>query len=380
MPCNASGWLDADFAAQWGIVDVDWSNAKAAWVKQSPMDCQERLVEQVKRIKERNNKTRVFVYRNIVKALPWYTDVREKLDDPRYAGWFLRFKDGVHGSYHVPPCSGAKCSEFYHDPLQSPREDGCGKGPCGEYLWDHRNDTLQQWLVDEFIMGPSGVGHPMIDGMYLDDQWTDTPHDFKPGERGPFCNGDAHGGPLEVSPNCTVDMGLAQADTTALKAGWAAANQRAMAAMTEAGAWDWHSFRTVSTPAQGATCASFLRKACEADSFWQTSAVMHEFTEPRTSPLKAWKQDMAYFLLARGPYAWLGYSWQGCVSGATAVGGDTGKWPRPAALDEDYGEPRGLCQETAEGSGIFQRQWSKARVSLDCNSWEARIDTNVNVV
>ena len=26
----------------------------------------------------------------------------------------------------------------------------CGPGlPCGEYLWDHRNQSLRQWLVDE---------------------------------------------------------------------------------------------------------------------------------------------------------------------------------------------------------------------------------------
>ena len=43
--------------------------------------------------------TRVFVYRNIVKALPWFSAVRAKLADSRYAGWFLPFKNGVQGSY-----------------------------------------------------------------------------------------------------------------------------------------------------------------------------------------------------------------------------------------------------------------------------------------
>merc|ERR550514_2232848 len=127
------------------------------------MDCQERLITQAEQVKAVNNETRVFVYRNIVKALPWYTDVREKLSDPAYAGWFLKFKDGINGSYHVPPCTGDKCSEFYHDQDQTPEHphgDGscedecdCGPVPCGEYLFDHRNESLRRWLVDEFIMG-----------------------------------------------------------------------------------------------------------------------------------------------------------------------------------------------------------------------------------
>ena len=35
--------------------------------------------------KARNADTHVFVYRNIVKALPWFASVREKLDDPACA-------------------------------------------------------------------------------------------------------------------------------------------------------------------------------------------------------------------------------------------------------------------------------------------------------
>ena len=76
---------------------------------------------------------RVWVYRNTIKALNWFSSVREKLDDPRYASWFVKF-DGFsdapypgggasrpkNGSYHVPVCdwydNGTKprCSGFYH--------------------------------------------------------------------------------------------------------------------------------------------------------------------------------------------------------------------------------------------------------------------------
>ena len=33
------------------------------------------------------NKTKVWIYRNTIKALNWFGSVREKLDDPQYSGW-----------------------------------------------------------------------------------------------------------------------------------------------------------------------------------------------------------------------------------------------------------------------------------------------------
>jgi hypothetical protein len=79
--------------------------------------------------------------------------VREKLVDPAYSGFFLKFNPNVT-SYHVPNCddnySPPLCSVFYHDQEQTPEvptpqnpnPDGkcvgtcdCGGVPCGEYLW-----------------------------------------------------------------------------------------------------------------------------------------------------------------------------------------------------------------------------------------------------
>jgi len=33
----------------------------------------------------------------------------------------------------------------------------------------------------------------------------------------------------------------------------------------------------------------------------------------------------------------------------------------------------GLCKETAANSGIFEREWTKANISMDCNSWTPTI-------
>ena len=76
---------------------------------------------------------RVWAYRNTIKALNWYWKVRVKLDDPRYADWFIKFKGFSNspypggqgqsvngtGTYHVPVCdfynngTAPRCSGFY---------------------------------------------------------------------------------------------------------------------------------------------------------------------------------------------------------------------------------------------------------------------------
>ena len=37
------------------------------------------------------------------------------------------------------------------------------------------------------------------------------------------------------------------------------------------------------------------------------------------------------------------------------------------------GVPQGLCKETANGSAVFVREWSKATIQMDCNSWTPTI-------
>lgn len=71
--------------------------------------------------------------------------MREKLDDPKYASWFVKFKGfqnqpypGGQGktqnnSFHVPACdfynngTAPRCSGFYHDQEQTPEHPGGGK-------------------------------------------------------------------------------------------------------------------------------------------------------------------------------------------------------------------------------------------------------------
>ena len=123
QPCNMSGFLEpAEFWSKFGVVDVDWSNAKSLWVV-PPMSAEELLVEQAARLKAARPGVKVWVYRNIVKALPWFTGVRALMDEPANAGLFLPFST-TNTSYHVPQCDKnydpPRCSTLYHDQEQTP--------------------------------------------------------------------------------------------------------------------------------------------------------------------------------------------------------------------------------------------------------------------
>ena len=370
QPCNESGFLDASLFSQFGVVDVDWSNAKALWV-QPPMSCEELLVEQAARLKAARPGVRVMVYRNIVKSLPWFSAVREKMDDPAYAGWFLKFKPNA--TYHVPQCdnnySPPKCTPLYHDQEQTPgfpHGDGscpgpcdCGVHPCGEYLFDHTNASLADFVLDDVLLGPTGMGNENISGFYLDDEWYNS-STFPSG-----CSGSPVGGPTEEDTHCLDDMGRAgDIDwTTAMTDAWCATRHRAFEAVRLAGGWFWQMFSLFATPAQP-QCAAVLRAACAAgaSSAFYNATTQHQLTgDHATLPNLA--QDLATFLLLRGPYAFLGFGWSGC--GVTTV--------FPPELKADYGVPSGFCEETGPGSNVFVRQWTKAVVSMDCNTYTGTI-------
>ena len=71
------------------------------------------------------------------------------------------------------------------------------------------------------------------------------------------------------------------------------------------------------------------------------------------------------FLLVRGDFAWIGYSWDGCTEAIDA-------YEVPPILNADFGAPVDAnCRETAPGSGVFERRFANAVVSLNCSSFMA---------
>eukprot|EP01050_Picozoa_sp_SAG11_P009561 SAG11_NODE_909_length_6586_cov_11.216433_6_plen_214_part_00 len=202
---------------------------------------------------------------------------------------------------------------------------------------------------------------PLVSGFFWDDHWP------SPGARFP----DSSAGRV------AEDTGLQLADWARITASYHA-NMDALREKTlSAGKFAWQLMWTggAETGVGGTVprpivsrqqCASNLRSLCNETAPPQTRAMMYALSGPRGAPsnLTAVKQDLANFLLIRGPFAWLGHGWKGCSK----------EYPFPPEFNLDYGEPVDkVCKETAPNSGIFVREWSKSTIKMDCGSWTPTI-------
>ena len=414
--CNSSGPHNLDEAAAYGIVVYDWSHQKLQWANNRPMNDDELLLEQAERVLARDpgvpgEQPKVWVYRNKIKALPWIGQVREKLDDPAYAGWFVPFNSSYRGrasnnSFHVPPCdwygdevSGPpKCSRFYHDSRPTPTKYGaglaytppahdhpahnvcreqcdCGANPCGEYTFDHRNASFADWWVNEYMISEQTLKHrPLINLGWLDDSIS--------------LNGMSEGAPLGT---WVMDTGSSPQDMQDHTDAFRHNIARLQRAIHARGGFYWQMIqgsgpevRPVSKSKHGqchkplarnvsaAQCAATLREWCAPrPEAWRIAHLYTVCAGEMVEPDLA-RDATAEFLLTRGDYAWLGYSWSGCE----AFHGANATWlrPRPALWDADFGgAPAGPCAETAVGSGVFTRAYPRADVSWDCATGRGEI-------
>lgn len=289
--------------------------------------------------------------------------------------------------YKGPP---SKAPTISTDANECTGDCDCGEGlPCGEYLWDHRNGTmLREFLINEFILNPkTGLGNPNVTGFFFDDGWTDKPSKIPSWAPPSYrqCNMWKTGGATEEDYYCVVDMGLTQADTTAL----VAEHAKTMDAVNDAVvAHDGFVFQLlkqrsasldIANPTPPEKCKAYMRQQCTPGAM-DNSTLLFEFTRKTfhdSFPLPYVVEDVAQFLLIRQEYAYIGYSWMGCIQPDGFVQGNHTGWegyPRPKEIDVDYGVPvDSICRETATDSGIFTRRWSKADISMDCNNYKATI-------
>ena len=230
----------------------------------------------------------------------------------------------------------------------------CGVGlECGEYLFDLRNASARAWLRGEYLTSATGLGSPAIHGFYLDDWW-------------------APSGPTEIDPGSVAAMGLTPSDVADLVAASQKSRDEMFNVTVAAGGYIFnHLYSPMPSNASDAAsaCAPKLRGLCQRNAFPQTGTYLMQFTAARGRngwPLPYPLQDLAIFLLSRGAYSWIGYSWWGCATPE--------EYTRPSFLDDDYGVPvSGTCVETGIGSGVFVRNYSKADVTMDCNTFTPSI-------
>ena len=85
----------------------------------------------------------VWVYRNLVQPYANFVQLREKIEDPQYAGWFVHFDNGTNDERITPRCepnprlNKTLCTDLFHTKLAW-TENGhdCGDHiPCGDYVF-----------------------------------------------------------------------------------------------------------------------------------------------------------------------------------------------------------------------------------------------------
>ena len=312
---------------------------------------------------------------------------REKIEDPAYAGWWLPF--GPDNT--LPKCefnarlNKSLCSDFFHA-RSGWTENGhdCGDViPCGDYVFNHRNQSLRKWLVEEHMLGKMGMGHPAVDGYLIDDWYTKWRNDS---------SGEVLYGPSEIAGFIGKNGGI-EANSTVMKelfGNWSLTTQQALRGVSAAGGFTWSGFNCMLDTDNGYGCPPSDLAGCglhktegvpRADNVasaplwhgrrkgWASAATCAAWTRQACSPTSVFSRipteiafgndtyaDVAQFLLTRGPYGYLGWGWHGCVNAP----------PPSAAYDYDFGEPVGLCTEVA--AGVFTRTWTKATVTMNCNT------------
>ena len=333
MPCEYDKFITDPTIRKFGVVDLDWSNSKALWVNEKPMQCEENLVKQATIMKAETPLSKVWVYRDPVLAMPWFTTVRKIMDDEDYRPWFLKFKNGTDGrgplahdgdgTYHHPVCDHnydpPKCSDLFHSQTQTPgypKGDGdceeacdCGRVPCGMYLFDHRSkavvngQSFVDWLVHNLTVSPTGLLHPAIDGFFMDDTWSDDGF------------GIGHPGAGDLNGSEVQDIGLTHQDLADLQGNWSANMQVVKDAIVSHDGFLWQDMVCVGDdgatpvkcegyngtqagpPITRGSCATRLRQACQQGSVYQTGALFYGFKDqgnrgPTTVPLEDFGNDL----------------------------------------------------------------------------------------
>jgi hypothetical protein len=242
----------------------------------------------------------------------------------------------------------------------------CGTMPCGFYLWNHSSTAIvngqsfRDWFINSYMFNEVGSS-PLVSGFFWDDFW--------PGKSGDFP--DASAGKIVQDTGMTPDD--LQTITDAYNANMAALKEYTLSK----GKFSWQMLWTGGSATgtgstcpgplvEKASCAQDLRNLCSTSSPAQTRTMMYAFSPGRCnmdpSKLPLFHEDLANFLLTRGPYAYLGHGWLGCSH----------FYNFPPELNLDYGEPIDkVCKETA--TDVFTREYTHATVQMDCNTFTPTI-------
>eukprot|EP01046_Picozoa_sp_COSAG06_P006405 COSAG06_NODE_301_length_17881_cov_19.286976_13_plen_455_part_00 len=353
-------WMNASAAAKYGILSIDWANYRRGWdPKTHALPANDGcMATQAQQIKAQGTTTKVYVYRNVQQALAIESSCYAVMKDERYAGLFLRCKDG--SIYHRG--ASAKTGAC-RGPLN-------GSDPWAIFFWDFRNKSAQTYFLDKVVGGPNGIGEEYIDGVFLDDAGPGTRTAPMPEYRNQLLSAAAH---IGMSDEEIVELSNATHEMLV--------NLRAVLYQKGKGVWlssgdpswfdDFDSHCTGnqttcnwwSAPTAGETCTQFYASLCRQDLngsgfTYNPNSHHHPWSLPEEL---GWHLAVGTFLLLRGELAWLmTSSW---------YDGRFMLWD--PSLDLEVGEPTGTC---AQKGSVFSRTWSLGRVKIDCKDLSVQLD------
>jgi len=124
-------------------------------------------------------------------------------------------------------------------------------GPIACSLFDHRNASLQQWLVDDYIGGAEGIGNKDVAGIFLDDTWTPQ-------------------GPTEEDDRAVKDTGLGRNDVSDMMVAYGENLRAVQKSVIDSGAMNWQLMNNsapLSGPpfGPGESCTRFMREVACVD-------------------------------------------------------------------------------------------------------------------
>jgi len=186
-------------------------------------------------------------------------------------------------------------------------------------------------------------------------------------------------GPTEEDPSYISDTGASPTDMASQVAAYQESMQALIERVIPLGGFFWQLMdgggaklnTGLNTTLDTADCLAHLRSVCVAQPpNWKRFQLYNLPNGGFGASLRSFTDYTAEFLLTRGPYALLGYSWFGCTDGER-------RNPRAPEWDEDFGVPTDGCSETGT-TGVFTRSWTAATVSWDCNAQHGSIVRSSN--
>merc|ERR1712217_577457 len=143
--------------------------------------------------------------------------------------------------------------------------------------------------------------------------------------------------------------------------------------IVQVGGFAWQMFWEPDSNGQadGKTCRTILGNACKhGNPDFEKRPLLYGVgmgTNGTDYNYAAVYQSTVNFLLTRGPYAYIGYDWNGCYGDGVNDRKLSHGYHRSPLWDEDFGIPEGICYQTTKDSGVFRRNWTQAVVTWDCN-------------